>query len=245
MVEGKPVSIVPLVADLIHRYSGNDLDNLLDTQLVKLPLHDGRALQLEMGRIKPLVRLLLQFGLRHIDENQHLQINKYQLILMREVELAIAATKTRWQGAEILRDQIRQLSQLTHIPEIQPPLGLHAQLRDYQRYGLNWLQFLRTSHFSGILADDMGLGKTVQTLAHLQYEKEQGRIKAATLIVAPTSLVGNWEAEAKRFTPSLKVLIYHGSERHQDNFDDYDIVVSTYGLIHRDKEKFVTYSFII
>lgn len=243
LVEGKPVSIVPLVADLIHRYSGNDLDNLLDTQLVKLPLHDGRALQLEMGRIKPLVRLLLQFGLRHIDENQHLQINKYQLILMREAELAIAATKTRWQGAEILRDQIRQLSQLTHIPEIQPPLGLHAQLRDYQRYGLNWLQFLRTSHFSGILADDMGLGKTVQTLAHLQYEKEQGRIKAATLIVAPTSLVGNWEAEAKRFTPSLKVLIYHGSERHQDNFDDYDIVVSTYGLIHRDKEKFVTYSF--
>ncbi|MCE0723065.1 DEAD/DEAH box helicase [Legionella resiliens] len=243
LVEGKPVSIVPLVADLIHRYSGNDLDNLPDTQLVKLPLHDGRALQLEMGRIKPLVRLLFQFGVRHIDENQHLQINKYQLILMREAELAIAATRTRWQGAETLRDQIRQLSQLTHIPEIPPPAGLHAQLRDYQRYGLNWLQFLRTSHFSGILADDMGLGKTIQTLAHLQYEKEQGRINAATLIVAPTSLVGNWEAEAKRFTPSLKVLVYHGSERHQDNFNDYDIVVSTYGLIHRDKEKFVTYSF--
>ncbi len=243
LVEGKPVSIVPLVADLIHRYSGNDLDNLPDTQLVKLPLHDGRALQLEMGRIKPLVRLLLQFGLRHIDENQHLQINKYQLILMREAELAIAATKTRWQGAETLREQIRQLFQLTHIPEIQPPTELQAHLRDYQLYGLSWLQFLRTSNFSGILADDMGLGKTVQTLAHLQYEKEQGRIKTATLIVAPTSLVGNWQAEAKRFTPKLKVLIYHGSDRHQDNFDDYDIVVSTYGLIHRDKDKFITYPF--
>ncbi|WP_454785180.1 DEAD/DEAH box helicase [Legionella sp. WA2024007413] len=243
LVEGKPVSIVPLVADLIHRYSGNDLDNLPDNQLVKLPLHDGRALQLEMGRIKPLVRLLLQFGLRHIDENQQVQINKYQLILMREAELAIAATKTRWQGAETLREQIRQLSQLTQIPEVQPPTGLDAHLRDYQRDGLNWLQFLRTSHFSGILADDMGLGKTVQTLAHLQYEKEQGRIRAATLIVAPTSLVGNWQAEAKRFTPELKVLIYHGSDRHQDNFDDYDIVVSTYGLIHRDKEKFIAYSF--
>ncbi|WP_454780585.1 DEAD/DEAH box helicase [Legionella sp. WA2022007384] len=243
LVEGKPVSIVPLVADLIHRYSGNDLDNLPDTQLVKLPLHDGRALQLEMGRIKPLVRLLLQFGVRHIDENQQVQINKYQLILMREAELAIAATKTRWQGAEILREQIRQLSQLTQIPEVQPPTGLNAHLRDYQRDGLNWLQFLRTSHFSGILADDMGLGKTVQTLSHLQYEKEQGRIKAATLIVAPTSLVGNWQAEAKRFTPELKVLIYHGSDRHQDNFDDYDIVVSTYGLIHRDKDKFIAYPF--
>lgn len=243
LVEGKPVSIVPLVADLIQRYRGDDLDNLPDTQLVKLPLHDGRALQLEMGRIKPLVRLLLQFGIRHIDENQEVQINKYQIILMREAELAIAATKTRWQGAETLREQIRKLSQLTLIPEIPLPTGLQTQLRDYQRHGLNWLQFLRVSHFSGILADDMGLGKTVQTLAHLQYEKEQGRIKKASLIVAPTSLVGNWHAEAKRFTPELNVLIYHGSERHQDNFDDYDIVVSTYGLIHRDKDKFISYPF--
>lgn len=243
LVEGKPVSIVPLVADLIHRYTGNELDNLPDSQLIKLPLHQGRALQLEMGRIKPLVRVLLQFGLRHLDENQPMQMNKYQFILMREAELAIKATKTRWQGAEHLRDQIKRLAQLTHIPEVPTPDGLKTHLRDYQRSGLNWLQFLRTTHFSGILADDMGLGKTVQTLAHLQYEKEQGRTQAATLIVAPTSLVGNWAAEAKRFTPDLKVLIYHGSERHQDNFDDYDLVVSTYGLIHRDKDKFVTYPF--
>lgn len=242
LVEGKQVSIVPLIADLIQRYSGNSLDNIPDAQLVKLPLHDGRALQVEMGRIKPLVRLLLQFGLRHIDEIQHVQINKYQLILMREAEFAIAASKARWQGAETLRNQLKQLS-LAQVPEIEPPLGLQSQLREYQRNGLNWLQFLRISRFSGILADDMGLGKTVQTLAHLLYEKEHGRSKNATLIVAPTSLVGNWLAEAKRFTPQLKVLIYHGSERHHDNFGDYDLVVSTYGLIQRDKEKFITYSF--
>ncbi|MDR3443324.1 MAG: DEAD/DEAH box helicase [Legionella sp.] len=243
LVEGKTVSIVPLVAELIQHYSGDELDSLPDEQLVKLPLEDGRALQLEMGRIKPLVRLLLQFGLRHIDEQQHLQINKYQLILMQEAELAIEATRSRWQGAELLRDELKRLIKATDIPEIPVPQGLQAQLRDYQRYGLNWLQFLRTSRFSGILADDMGLGKTVQTLTHIQYEKEQGRLKTATLIIAPTSLVGNWFAEAKRFTPELKVLIYHGSERHQDNFDDYDLVVSTYGLIHRDKEKFITYPF--
>ncbi len=243
LVEGKPVSIVPLVADLIQRYNSDELDGLPDAQLVKLPLHDGRFLQLEMGRIKPLVRLLLQFGIRHIDENEQLEVNKYQLILMQEAELAIAATKSRWQGAETLRDELRRLIKLTDIPEIPIPTGLNATLRDYQRQGLNWLQFLRTSRFSGILADDMGLGKTVQTLAHLQYEKEQGRLKSATLIVAPTSLVGNWSAEAKHFTPNLNVLVYHGSERHQDNFDDYDVVVSTYGLIHRDKEKFISYAF--
>ncbi|MCL9685508.1 DEAD/DEAH box helicase [Legionella maioricensis] len=243
LVEGRPVSIVPLVADLIQRYSGNDLDSLPDSQLVKLPLQDGRALQLQMGRIKPLVRLLLQFGMRQIDQHQQLQINKYQLILMQEAELAIAATKARWQGAEDFREELTQLIKLTDLPEITPPVGLKANLRDYQHYGLNWLQFLRASRFSGILADDMGLGKTIQTLAHLQYEKEQGRMNNATLIVAPTSLVGNWLAEAKRFTPELTVLIYHGSERHQDNFDDYDLVISTYGLIHRDKEKFINYSF--
>lgn len=243
LVEGRTVSIVPLVADLIQRYSGSDLDGLPDTQLVKLPLQDGRALQLEMGRIKPLVRLLLQFGMRQIDEEQHLQINKYQLILMQEAELAIAATNARWQGAEHFREELRQLIKLTELPEIIKPKGLNANLRDYQHYGLTWLQFLRTSRFNGILADDMGLGKTVQTLSHLQYEKEQGRLKHATLIVAPTSLVGNWMAEAKKFTPELTVLVYHGSERHQDNFDDFDLVISTYGLIHRDKEKFINYSF--
>ncbi|ARB91970.1 DEAD/DEAH box helicase [Legionella longbeachae] len=243
LVEGKQVSIVPLIADLIQRYSANSLDNLSDDQLVKLPLQDGRALQLEMGRIKPLIRLLLQFGLRHFDAHQSVSLSKYQLILMREAELAIAALKTRWQGAETLREQIRQLTLLTNIPEIQAPLGLQVRLRDYQRYGFSWLQFLRISHFNGILADDMGLGKTVQTLAHLLYEKEQGRTQSATLIVAPTSLVGNWLVEAKRFTPQLNVLIHHGAERHQDNFDDYDLVISTYGLIQRDKEKFVSYPF--
>ncbi len=79
-----------------------------------------------------------------------------------------------------------------------------ATLRDYQQFGLNWLQLLRSMNLGGVLADDMGLGKTVQTLAHLQYEKEQGRLQQATLIIAPTSLVGNWEAEAKRFTPQLR-----------------------------------------
>lgn len=243
LIEGQPVSIVPLVADLIQKYSGDDLDALPDTQLVKLPLQDSKMLQVEVGRIKPLVRLLLQFGVRQIDENQQLQVNKYQLILMREAELAIAATKARWQGAENLREQLRELIKLTNLPEINTPQGLQASLRDYQHYGLNWLQFLRASGFSGVLADDMGLGKTVQTLTHLLYEKEQGRMRTATLIVAPTSLVGNWQAEAKRFTPDLKVLVYHGSDRHQDRFDDYDLVISTYGLIQRDKEKFVDYNF--
>lgn len=243
LVEGKAVSIVPLVADLIRKHSAEELEQLEDDRLVRLPIEAGRLLQIKMGRIKPLVRLLLQLGWRQVDEHQGLRIKKYQLILMQEMELALAAVQARWRGAESLRKELKQLLQLNSLPEILPPKGLQAHLRDYQQLGLNWLQGLRSSRLAGVLADDMGLGKTVQTLAHLQYEKEQGRLNKATLIIAPTSLVGNWMAEAKRFTPELKVLVYHGTERHQVVFDAFDLVLSTYGLIHRDKEKFIQSDF--
>ncbi|MBA2649695.1 MAG: DEAD/DEAH box helicase [Legionella sp.] len=243
LVDNHPVNIVPLVADLIHKYKGHDLDKLADDEMVQLPLKANRMLTLPIGRLKPLVRLLLQLGVRQNNENLQLEIDKYQLILMREAELALAASKARWQGAESLRQELRQLIHLKELPEIEAPKGLTTNLRDYQHHGLKWLQFLRSCRFGGILADDMGLGKTVQTLAHLQYEKEKGRLINASLIIAPTSLVGNWLAEAKRFTPELKVFVYHGSERRLDEFNDYDLIISTYGLIHRDKEKFITYEF--
>lgn len=239
LIEGKAVSIVPLVVKLIQRYTVDELDQIADHQMVKLPLGSGRVLQVQLGRIKPLIRLLLQLGFHQMDENHVLQINKYQFILMQEAELALLATQSRWRGADELRQGLRQLTQLTQIPEVPQPKGLRANLRDYQQLGLNWLQFIRATGFSGVLADDMGLGKTIQTLALLQCEKEQGRIKAPTLIIAPTSLVGNWLAEAKRFTPQLQVLVYHGTERHHDSFESYDLVISTYGLIQRDKEKFI------
>lgn len=243
LIEGKPVNVVPLVAQLIQNYSDQGIDGLSDQQLVKLPLNDGRVLQVELGRIKPLVRLLLQFGIRSIDEQEELRLSKYQLILMHEAELALAASKARWRGGEAFRNELKQLIQLNQLPETPIPQGLNAQLRDYQQAGLNWLQFLRSSRFGGVLADDMGLGKTIQTLAHLQHEKEQGRLVKPSLIIAPTSLVGNWYAEAKKFTPALSVLIHHGVDRHQDEFQGHDVVISTYGLIQRDKEKFIEQSF--
>ena len=243
LVEGKQVSIVPLVADLITRLDHDTIDDLADDSLVYLPLPDGKRLQVSMARIKPLVRFLLHYGSRVIDDERQIQINRYQFLLMQETEQAIAATNARWVGGETLRQQLQQLVGLKEIDNVPLPKGLNASLRDYQHQGLNWLQFLRNCRFGGVLADDMGLGKTVQTLAHLQLEKEQGRLTHAALIVAPTSLVGNWYEEARRFTPDLKVLVFHGAERHQDEFDEYDVVISTYGLIQRDKFRFVGHSF--
>lgn len=243
LVDGKQVSIVPLVAELISKLDKEELSSLADEMRVKLPLPDGKILTLPFKRIKPLINFLLQYGSRYLKEEQELEISRYQLILMQETEQAITAISARWQGAEHLRNQLKQLTLIKELPSISLPLGLKTVLRDYQQQGLNWLQFLRQSRFGGVLADDMGLGKTIQTLAHLLVEKEQGRLQKASLIIAPTSLVGNWFEEVKRFTPDLNVLVFHGIERHNDEFDNFDLVISTYGLIQRDKSRFIEYPF--
>jgi SNF2 family DNA or RNA helicase len=116
---------------------------------------------------------------------------------------------------------------------------LRATLRDYQLDGLSWMQFLREYDLGGILADDMGLGKTVQTLAHILTEKEAGRLTSPALVIAPTSLMTNWQEEAARFTPGLKVLLLQGKERIDlfDQIEQADLVLTTYALLPRDEEK--------
>jgi SNF2 family DNA or RNA helicase len=127
-----------------------------------------------------------------------------------------------------------------------PPLGdLETVLRPYQKQGVAWLGFLRENGFGGILADEMGLGKTLQTLAFLNSLRSapaipHSALRAPHLIVCPTSLVFNWVAEAKKFTPELKVLALHGPDRHArfEQIQAHDIVVTSYALIRRDLERY-------
>ncbi|MEW6486978.1 MAG: SNF2-related protein [Thermodesulfobacteriota bacterium] len=114
------------------------------------------------------------------------------------------------------------------------PAGLRATLRPYQVEGYRWLRRLGRLGLGSILADDMGLGKTVQALALLLAEAEQGR--GPTLVVAPTSVVPNWEAEAARFAPSLRVVRYHGAERRERAADlgACDLAVTSYAILRRD-----------
>lgn len=243
LINNKPVNIVPLVVQLLERWNAKTLDALNDNVEVKLPLESGNVLLIELGRIKPLLRLLLKFGIKPAVNAQDLRVEYYQLLLMREAEAAIRASKARWHGTDEIRSRLKALVTLSDLPEINTPKDLRVELRDYQYLGLKWLQSLRTHNFGGVLADDMGLGKTIQTLANLQYEKEQKRLVKASLIVVPRSLIGNWLEEAKRFTPNLKVLVFHGVGRHEDEFDKYDLIISTYGLLQRDKKRFLKYQF--
>ncbi|MFT4940836.1 MAG: SNF2 family DNA or RNA helicase [Paraglaciecola sp.] len=138
--------------------------------------------------------------------------------------------------------KLRKLSEkLQNFDKIQPvalPENLHAELREYQHQGVNWLQFLREYELAGILADDMGLGKTIQTLAHLLLEKQQGRLTKPCLIVAPTSVLFNWANEIKKFTPDLTYVVLHGSKRQQHfkALGQYDLVITSYALILKDLE---------
>lgn len=242
LINDKPISIVPLVVDLLRRLEPKQIESLSNDKEMYLPLGNEKWLAISLGRIKPLLRLLLHEDMRKL-VNDELHLRRYHLTLMQEVEAAIQATRTRWLGTDAIRVQLQQLQNLDGLPEQDPPLGLQTVLRDYQLQGLSWLHSIQTHGFSGILADDMGLGKTVQALAHLLLQKEQGLADSASLIVAPTSLVGNWFAEAQRFVPDLKVLVYHGSDRHLTQFADYDLIISTYGTVARDKALFLQYSF--
>ncbi|MDR3291904.1 MAG: DEAD/DEAH box helicase [Methanobrevibacter sp.] len=118
------------------------------------------------------------------------------------------------------------------------PKNLKAKLRPYQEIGFSWLVQNINSKFGSILADDMGLGKTLQVLTTILYLKNHDLLDNKVLVVAPTSLLFNWEREIEKFTPTLKPLIYHGQNRHIPDDNTYDILITSYGIIRSDEEEF-------
>ncbi|MGI9241941.1 MAG: DEAD/DEAH box helicase, partial [Verrucomicrobiales bacterium] len=128
---------------------------------------------------------------------------------------------------------------------VSAPPGFLAELRPYQQDGFEWLQFLREQQLGGILADDMGLGKTIQTLCHLHHEKQSGRADLPCLIIAPKSVVPNWEKEARKFAPSLSVLTLEGPrrKRYYPVIQHADLVVTSYPVLLRDAEELLAQEF--
>ncbi len=143
---------------------------------------------------------------------------------------------------EQMRERFRSF---TGIETVNPPDTFLGELRDYQRDGLSWMTFLNDFNFGGCLADDMGLGKTVQFIAMLMKHREGKTENRPTLIVVPRSLVFNWHNECGRFAPNLRVLDYTGMERAtlREEFDKYDVILSTYGTVRRDITILTDYEF--
>ncbi len=166
-----------------------------------------------------------------------LTLKKHHMALVNDLQNGNLATVTMSRKLEKLRE-------FESIEDKPLPAGFRGELRPYQKAGYNWLHFVKDYKFGGCLADDMGLGKTVQTLAMLQHRKENGA-EAASLLVMPTSLIYNWLNEAAKFTPELRVLTYTGTYRDKnvEQFKDYDLVLTSYGIVRLDAELLKSYYF--
>lgn len=138
-----------------------------------------------------------------------------------------------------LQELMGALTNNTAIAPLPTPSSFQGELRPYQVRGFSWLAFLERWGLGACLADDMGLGKTIQFIAFMLYQKEQKALTQPTLLVCPTSVLGNWEREIKKFGPPLKVLMHHGDKRSKGKafstaVQKYDLVITSYALIHRD-----------
>ena len=151
-----------------------------------------------------------------------------------------AALSGEYQGAKIgLTNEVQEMiDELTNFTEIPLPAGINAQLRPYQHRGYSWMYRNAKIGFGSVLADDMGLGKTLQVITTLLKYKEDGLLdKEKALVIAPTGLLTNWESEIQKFAPSLKSKIFHGTSRKLEEADDFDILISSYGIVRSDAKE--------
>lgn len=238
-VGDKPLPLLPILRTALQQLpterlhdEGQDKD-----QYLYIPLSNTQALPLPMAQVRPIltqfVELFMPGSLRADGSIRLSKFQSHQTLFMLNQHSLLG------QGHARLRDIAASLRRFDEIQEIAPPQQLQATLRPYQLQGLSWMQFLREYGLAGILADDMGLGKTLQTIANLCVEKHAGRLTSPALILAPTSVIFNWQTELKRFAPHLQVILLHGPQRQQQfgKLATVDVVVTSYPLLSRDIEQ--------
>ncbi|MCP8967710.1 DEAD/DEAH box helicase [Ectobacillus ponti] len=177
--------------------------------------------------------LLQRELLRTADEQEHVEEDN----VFNEIEIEL---DSYYEGL------LHRLTEIGRVPKREVPETLHAELRPYQQLGVEWLLHLRELGFGALLADDMGLGKTLQTIAYLAYMKAHEGSGKPALIVAPTSVLGNWQREFERFAPDLRVALYYGGSRPKGEeflpfVQNQDVILTSYTLAHLDEEELSSY----
>ncbi len=230
-VEGREVPFADLFVALAHGQS-------------HMLLPDGAYFSLDKPELAALSRLIDEARTLQDQPDGSLRISRFQAGLWEELSgLGVVGHQAAaWQ------QQVRGLLAVEEIDAVPVPAALDARLRPYQLAGFQWLAFLWAHGLGGILADDMGLGKTLQTLALLQHAKDSGAASGDLrnppfLIVAPTSVLANWAAEAHRFAPDLKVVTVSDTLGRRggtltDVIDGADAVVTSYTLLRLDFEAY-------
>ena len=237
-----------------EQFSPADIQRLILSGQSHTRLKNGRVAVIDTDAVEELQQFLL-------DASPEQRGGKYRLSNVQSGFLEATLEQQGWQAQvpQSWRERARQQSGEAKLEY--PPLDeLENVLRPYQKHGVAWLHFLRANGFGGILADEMGLGKTLQTLAFLRSLRGTSsanpissdssgiggtRPSNPSLVICPTSLVFNWLAEAQKFTPQLKVIALHGSERHElfDEIPRSNLVVTSYALIRRDFDRYKQFEF--
>jgi ERCC4-related helicase len=241
--EGNKQSLLPLLSAYLEVIDPATLAESLETvsedddTILKDPDTD-RFVSINTKRLLNLVKSIHElFGLRSTDEPIH---------RLQAADLADSLELDSSETLRALANLGRSLKDVTSLPKPRIPKALTATLRDYQIEGFHWMQFLARHGLHAILADDMGLGKTLQALTHLQAEVSGRRTgKRPSLVIAPTSVIGNWANEARKFAPKLKVLVLHGPDR-KDRFHliaKHHLVLTSYALLARDFEHLKEHDF--
>ncbi|AKE41673.1 DEAD/DEAH box helicase [Corynebacterium kutscheri] len=181
--------------------------------------------------------------------NEYASFGEVSLADLREIALkALEEEPIEFTGSSWQASMMGGIHDLPAPEPVEIPDSVHAELRDYQRRGVDWLAWMSAQNLGAVLADDMGLGKTLQLLT-LEAVERTAKISAdkhthskPTLVVAPTSVVGNWAREAGKFVPDLRILVHHGGNRNHgeklmQQIENHDIVITSYGTIQRDHKQ--------
>lgn len=182
---------------------------------------------------------LLKLSAYYNKKERKVKLSRFHLGALDELDGIIDTSKLNntWQQT------LKAIHSFKILKEAPLPKIFQAKLRPYQQEGVNWINFLKEYKFGGILADDMGLGKTIQTLTILANTHEDKSITKPSLIVAPTSVVYNWQEEISRFTPGLRTHLYIGKERTFPKDKNINIIITSYSLLWRDHELFTRRNF--
>ncbi|MGB3117645.1 MAG: DEAD/DEAH box helicase [Verrucomicrobiales bacterium] len=238
-IEGEKFDIQPILAALVSNRFLEMTEGMPQGQEFMIFLPDGRGLALPVGRFRHLLTTLGEL-MEYRFTGGPIRLSK-----LDAAQLASDEALSPEAPPEISELAV-EVAEFQKIPRQPQPAGLAATLRDYQLDGYYWMQHLARHGLNGILADDMGLGKTLQTLTHLLAEIESERHQGSpSLVIAPTIVVENWQLEAAKFAPGLKVRVLQGPDRHRHfaSLAKVDLALTSYALISRDLEQYLAQSF--
>lgn len=216
----------------------DEIDAIMASLLRKEKFHqlkNGQLLSLDSEEFRQTSQALAKLR-RHLQVNKgHFEVPKYNSLQVNEAFQAVSDSDFSQEFEQMVAD-------ITHPENYQTtlPKALEATLRPYQEAGFRWLKMLSSYGFGGILADDMGLGKTVQTIAYILSEKENSLKTRPTVIVAPASLVYNWQVECQKFAPSLQTEVVIGNKQKRkellSKYEEKDVWITSYSTIRQDIE---------